>query len=869
MEFGGWFNVKETTASSIYRREGEEPRDLRPTMEGEQRSQRSISLLLVMLFVFSLFPGVQAQDGEVLFEVASFSVEDYASFEGESLAFTVELNELSGGSSNVSLTLVVETMEGAVLSNTTQPLSVFQPLEVRNISGVFDNLPFGFSTVSLSLDGDVGSNSSTHQSMLSRTVQRLRPLAITLGGVSSVVANPVDQAGQPTGNLTLQDGDSLEVSLPIINNGDVNWTGGIELHLVNEGLYETVVFDNITVNASTSQSVSLLPTMRLVEGDLDWSIQLNNTTNSQPGVHALNGSWTVGPPPLPLLDGYIVSDAEAVQAGEVLTSTVWVWNNGSVPYSGSVVCTADGSEVFNTSSVLLEPSTNASWSFSLAAKPLVIVCDASGARVSALSSTPFELIVDMPSAVFQSAGATTPSYSGGPWHKGDTVQANLLMRNIGDLDGRVRLVLSSGAATSQGDWVEMKQGAAGEISASFQFLQAGQTALTWMLESDDGVFMGMDNGTTLFVVQQQQSVGITFADVSRGENAQLTVNLTLDLDEGKDREVRLQVGYELGGSTVYLLENDLFLQQGQHDVAMVFGDLKADRLVAQVSPVDWLIGPGPLAATSSLPAVDTQFWLELSPTTTPIRPIEGNDATVRLTFHQSGPALDMTGEVWLMDAYGTRLAKVMSPAWGDQSNVALDITLVWPEGSNVAIQALWHVEGTIVTAEASYVSGEEAVESSTDWPVGAMLWGVALGASVALVLRLRARKAHVSEAEAVAKPTRISSTQASPVKKQEKREVSCPECNRRLRVPVDYAGSVGCPDCSHKFNVEPEQVDEPVEDEDDLEVEVQPETPSPVADKIEISCPDCLQSLRIPSSYKGSVRCPACTKIFKAYEGDV
>ena len=312
MDFGGWFNVKETTASSVYRREGEEPRDSRPTMEGEQRSQRSISLLLVMLFVFSLFPGVQAQDGEVLFEAASFSVEDYASFEGESLAFTVELHELSGGTSNVSLALVVETMEGTVLSNTTQNLSVFQPLEVRNISGVFDGLPFGFSTVSLSLDGDVGSNSSTHQSVLSRTVQRLRPLAITLGGASSVVANPVDQAGQPTGNLTLQDGDHLEVSLPIINNGDVNWTGGIEFHLGNEGLNETVVFDNITVNASTSQSVLILPTMRLVEGALEWSVHLNNTANSEPGVHVLNGSWTVGPPPLPLLDGYIVSDAEAV-----------------------------------------------------------------------------------------------------------------------------------------------------------------------------------------------------------------------------------------------------------------------------------------------------------------------------------------------------------------------------------------------------------------------------------------------------------------------------------------------------------------------------------------------------------------------------
>ncbi|DAC47140.1 MAG TPA: hypothetical protein D7H92_05550, partial [Candidatus Poseidoniales archaeon] len=86
MDFGGWFNVKETTASAFFRREGEEPRDSRLTMEGERRSQRGVTFLLVMLFVFSLFPGVQAQAGEVLLEEASFSIVYYASFEGESIS---------------------------------------------------------------------------------------------------------------------------------------------------------------------------------------------------------------------------------------------------------------------------------------------------------------------------------------------------------------------------------------------------------------------------------------------------------------------------------------------------------------------------------------------------------------------------------------------------------------------------------------------------------------------------------------------------------------------------------------------------------------------------------------------------------------
>lgn len=837
-------------------------------MEGERRSQRSVSLLLAMLFLFSAFPGVQAQAGEVLFEEASFSIEDYTSFEGENLSFSVELHEQGGGAANITLYLVVATLEGAEVSNTSQSLSEFQALEERNITGAFVGLPFGFSTVSISIEGDVGSNSSTHQSELSRTVQRLRPLAITLGGASSVLANPVDAAGQPTGNLTLHDGDKVEVVLPIINDGDVNWTGAVELHLVNQDVNETVVLNNVAVEGSTSQVVTLAPTMTLAEGPLNWSVVLTNVSTSETGTHALNGTWSVGPPPLPLLEGAIQTNADEVQAGGDLTVSATVWNNGSVSFAGSISCDTDGTEVFNTSSIVLNAGTNSTWSFTLSAKPMIIECDAGDARISDASATPFQSTVEMPSAVFQSAGATTPSYYGGPWHKGDHVEANLLLRNIGDVDGRVRLVLSTGTSTAQGDWVELEHGAAGEISASLQFLDEGETLLSWMLESDDGVFDGLQQGSTTFVIKQQQSVQLSFANVSRTGDTEIALTLHIDLDEGKDREVRLQVGYEVGGSTIFLQENDLQLQQGLLELSMVFGDLNADRLVAQISPVDWLIGPGPLAVTASLPADETQFWLVFSATTDPIRPIEGETTTVQLTFEQSGPLLDVSGEVWLMDAYGTRLAKTASPDWDGQSSTVLKVDVTWPKGSNVAIQALWHIDGAVVSADTTYVSGETVVDTSREWPIGAMLWGLALGGTVVLVLRLRAHKS--------AGPTRPSSSQASgqkaspkPVSQhQEKREVSCPECNRRLRVPVDYEGSVGCPDCSHKFRVEPEQNEDlPEEDEDDLEVEVQPESKAPVSEKVEISCPDCSQSLRIPSSYDGSVRCPACTKIFKAHEG--
>ena len=183
-------------------------------MEGRTEPRKGVSLLLVLVMTFSLLPGVQAQSGEVLLDAESFSVDDYASFQGASLPFTVELHEQSGATANVNLTLLVNTLEGTLLSSTTQTVGGMTPLEERNVSAVFENLPFGFSEVTVLLEGDVGVVHSTHVDSLSRTVQRLRPLAITLGGPTSVVANPVDHAGVATGNFSLHDGDHLQSGLP-------------------------------------------------------------------------------------------------------------------------------------------------------------------------------------------------------------------------------------------------------------------------------------------------------------------------------------------------------------------------------------------------------------------------------------------------------------------------------------------------------------------------------------------------------------------------------------------------------------------------------------------------------------------------------
>ena len=87
------------------------------------------------------------------------------------------------------------------------------------------------------------------------------------------------------------------------------------------------------------------------------------------------------------------------------------------------------------------------------------------------------------------------------------------------------------------------------------------------------------------------------------------------------------------------------------------------------------------------------FWIEFSATTDPIRPVQGDEVKLQLTVRQSGPFLNSQGDVWIVDSYGSSLAKVNSPDWGGQSEISLSTEIIWPKGSNVALQALWHVDG--------------------------------------------------------------------------------------------------------------------------------------------------------------------------------
>jgi predicted Zn finger-like uncharacterized protein len=230
--------------------------------------------------------------------------------------------------------------------------------------------------------------------------------------------------------------------------------------------------------------------------------------------------------------------------------------------------------------------------------------------------------------------------------------------------------------------------------------------------------------------------------------------------------------------------------------------------------------------------------------------------TVTLDLENTGQLAGSTGELLLIDSDGTILGQSTTSAMTAGSTSKIDISFEVPLGTELLLTAQWTFDNTVIESEQSFtVQSQEVEEEGFEIPWVAMGGGMATSAAIILVLHLR--RTSVSEIEL---PEKKKKESKKAVKKEvESVERSCPSCERTLRIPGDYSGTVRCPDCSERFEVEAE-IEEEIEEEDFDDLEVIETPPA----KVEIACPECSSTLRVPSDYGGSVRCPSCSTVFSA-----
>lgn len=814
--------------------------------------------LMSLLFLSLIAPQVAALGGEASIVLSSISLSQSEQTDSSSISYTFEVEELTGQSAEVSAHSTLKTIGGVLLESTNETRTIADN-GIQNFSVSFTSLPYGYSIIETILSGDVGGNSSTHLTAFNRTVHRLIPLDIGIGGPGEFTFTSVDSTGIASGNLTVNDGDYVAVQVPLINNGDYDWNGSLSAHLVSGSSEEWVNMSDVSVLGMSSTIVTFNSSVTMNEGAASILVELNATGDGDSSDESRLVDFIISPPPLPLLDASIALLTDAYNAGDVLDWNLTVMNNGTRSFEGTITCVFGESTVFNQS-MNISLSESFAVSFTTQARPADLVCSAGGMRLSSSSNLPLMQNFDVVSAMFEAAGSSAPGVLDGPWHVGDSARFSMLVRNHGDLEGTVALECTTTQSVYTSPFLTLAIDAAGEVFVIVPMLADGDQIINWRLVSPDGSIDEGLNGSITVPVAPKQALIPSVDNVTWDAETGVSMEWSVSLDEGVDRSVRIRIGYFDSGD-VYLLDYDVTLTPGVTSGSLVLGFVDADRVSVRADAIGWVEAFGPSSNSKSVPSDRPIYRITMSELASPSRPSAGQDATVQVTLSNTGDVRGVGGEILLLGEDRTLYATLATDALEAGESTTMSFTLDWPEGTRVKLEAVWAVGGEQLTTLGSFTSTEAAVvEDTFEFPWVGAFGGIALAGAVVAVVRIRQNQAlspsSKSKSKPKIKPKKTDVSAASDVKIQ----IGCPECARQLRVPASYTGSVRCPDCSTSFEVEgtsAKEEEDVVEDIEEEEVEI-------VDEKVEVSCPECAQSLRVPSDYAGSVRCPACEHVFKA-----
>ncbi len=710
------------------------------------------------------------------------------------------------------------------------------------------NAPVGLSNLTISLSGDVGTPGQNQWITYNSTIERLRPLEVSLSTplFTSVYSNETE-----TGNFSLSDGDFARIDVPVINSGDFQWNGTLNLSIDSVALSP----EDVNITADSTITISFI-SGQLSEGVHYLNLSLYGPDDFDLSDNSISMTFEVDPPPLPTIELNLTRESEPV-AGDSMEWDLEASNSGLATFDGKLVCDHEGEEVFSTNATISAGET-VNFTVSMISKPGQLFCTSADARTS-LTVNATDLL-SIQSAVFIGAGYSTPTLLGGPWHAGDEITFSLLIRNEGDLAGTANLRIEISGEMQNSSSITLEQGKAGEVSYQFSFASSGDKIVNWSLVSADGLVDSNLSGSIVVPVMNSQVLNIEIESVDVVEDG-VEISWAVDLSDGKERLVIFSfcsINDGLKGDKIYEERNIL---PGRTFGKMNIGFQTGQEVHAEVSESGWTIGFGSFTEDETpMPDYDVIPEITVNPTTQPKLPSVDSKVTVYYTISNLADSVVPSGQIIITDVDGYIIGTDSSPEITSGSKDSSTV-VTWPSGDNVKIIVTWHVDGQSVSDEIMVSSEKiEASEEEFSVPWGGILGGLALG--MVLIFAVRIKNSPPKEKQ----DKKSKSTKKSDSKNDVKVEVACPSCDRRLRVPKSYSGSVRCPECETKFDVEADEEpeDEVVESQNN-EVTNEDGILWSSSDNDILGCPKCTRKLKVPFDRRpAKARCPACETIFEA-----
>ena len=772
---------------------------------------------IMLVFLLALFPIQIAQANGGVIESVQISGNNEVG--AGIIAFDMALS--SPITETINWTATLKDLEGVIIDFKSG--SILVESNSVNVTAQLGDAPLGLSNLSIYLEN--GENWST-------MIHRLRPLDISL---AQMVITPVNQDGT-NANSTMRDGDFARVDVPVVNDGDFNWSGNLSLSVIDGALeLQSIVAPS---DSSTIISFQIGP---FSEGIHDIEAYLSSVGDADSMNENISAQLEVGPSSLPTIILTLNRIMEPVP-GQEITWNLSAENTGEIAFEGNITCSFGGSMFFDVQTnisvgqtIYLEPS--------VIAFKQILVCNTTHQRV--INNASISDFLDIESAFFIGAGHNIPTLLGGPWHEGDVVTLSLLVRNEGDMGGNSSLNVIKDELVSSGETLELDEDKAGEITLELSWSQAGVYTIPWFVSGQGEVDSSLEGNLTIPILSAQVLIlDLTNIEIVDGE---VIADWEIELSAGKSRALTLEFGKEKDGQRSEMLSFDRDIMTGITSGTIILGQIDGEVIYFSAEVSDWVIGFGSdLDTEMQLPENEPMPIITISKSPQPSTPSEGEKVTLFYNLKNDGTGTIPAGTIVFTTSDGTILATVESESIVDSKDSSIVVT--WPEGDVVKVVVTWYA-GDLQTSNSISVSSTVKVIQTADFliPWGGILGGLGIGIGLILVIRIRNG------------PTKVAKKKPKPSQTiSDKVEVACPNCDRRLNVPNTYSGKVGCPECETKFAVEAESPSE------EKEPEIIEELWS-ASDNDILACPKCTRKLKVPFDKRpAKARCPACETIFEA-----
>jgi len=490
---------------------------------------------------------------------------------------------------------------------------------------------------------------------------------------------------------------------------------------------------------------------------------------------------------------------------------------------------------------MIQPNANQSWNVSLNVRPGTIDCNLTStqrlhddATISATHS------YDMSAAHLMRAGGDGLPVTGGPFHVGDPIPLAILIHNGGDFSGTGELEIREGDSDggNMGSWVSLESrtlevGSSLELGSEHISTVAGQRQIEWRIVSTDSLVATDLAGLIDLTIQPSQSLEVSISSLGWTLEEGLSVEVTTTLSPGESRIVLLEVGTFGSSGDATQISIEILLSSGQRTLTYNLGHPSASSSASVVlTPMGWVSTTNSTADQVTLVRPNPQTSATID-SINPEFPVQGEPATIFFSLLNEGGGDTLEGSVMLIDL--TRNGEVLWPLSGAHDVPAISsgesfsgsFTLPhWPEGSGTDLNLIWHTADTETSSCAencTYLSQSEESEEegyTVEWM--SIVYGSLAGLFIGLVTRtvMRAR-AGVPLLSRRERGERTAKPKKSQVKTVDKKiEVACPSCDQRLRVPTTYSGTARCPACAQTFPVEATE-EEIVEEMPDLDDEME------------------------------------------------